>query len=132
MTRYNGRGPARRPDVTGLDPDQRQEIETGWGFFDPFCGSREIFERCWKIHREEVLNAWITRFPRTRPFAWWLFDAIPKHGERQTTNAWTAEHEANRAAWMRWGILHTGVHGLQETEESYLRRNDLLTADELH
>jgi hypothetical protein len=85
----------------------------------------------WDAHRDRIMGQWMRLYPGTRPFAWWLFEGGPKHGERRTTEHWTAEHERHRANWQKHGLLHLHTTpATQEPEAEYLARHGLLTSKE--
>src|SRR5579875_2289930 len=46
----------------------------------------DAMREAWELHREVLLAAWIADHPCTRPFAWWLFEGVPKYGERAITD----------------------------------------------
>lgn len=127
MVRRIRRFITRRADASHLTPDQRQQIERGDSYFGGF-GTIEHFQAAWDEQGEELTATWMKERPGSRPFAWWLLEGVPVHGERKTTAYWTAEHQLNRDAWLTWGILHTETRPpLQESEAEYLNRHGLLS-----
>src|SRR5262249_14989647 len=125
----------RRPDISELGVDQRQELETGIPFATGCRGDLLAFRSAWAIHGEQVTEEYVRESPGRRHFAWWLLT----HGrERPIVADW-----ADRAWVEAWGreenaiaYLHTSIFGgrgfepFQEPEESYLDRCGLLTAEE--
>jgi hypothetical protein len=91
--------------------------------------SEDAMRAVWEAHRDEILDRWRAENPPgTRPFCQWSFEIVPAHGERPTTEHWTAEHERHREAWTSHGILHT--HGwpnpLQQPEHEFLYEHGLI------
>jgi len=39
-------------------------------FFDP-----DVIKRMWKTYQKELLSAWISEHPCSRPFSWWRYNA---------------------------------------------------------
>jgi len=86
----------------------------------------------WQGSRDAILDEWLPEHPGERPFAMWLFELVPRYGERQTTRHWTPEHEHFRERWQLFGILHTNaLPPLQEHEWEFLQRCELLTPEEV-
>jgi hypothetical protein len=120
----------RRQEIEQLSFSLEYELLTGRGMTDNFQDEGAM-RAAWETHRDRIMGQWIRLYPCTRPFAWWLFEGVPKHGERRTTEAWTAEHEKHRANWQLHGILHLHtVPCTQEPESEHLARHGLLTAKE--
>jgi hypothetical protein len=133
-TNRRRRSHRRRDGVAKLDDDQRQELLTG----RPFVAGAEfesddLMREAWDLHREELLGECIERFPGRRPFAWWLFEGVPAYGERPVNSDTYADDAAQMIDSQRVrGILHTRIFpALQEDETEFLRRHDVLTAEEL-
>jgi hypothetical protein len=105
----------------------------------------------WTISRKIILNAWISRHPGTRPYAWWCFDA-PETRQR-VGGTGTPKHEVLKYApvhvfgipryWVTskdTGILtRPGCKGkaldtsnppLFESQAAYLERLDLMSDTE--
>lgn len=120
----------RRPITrTTLSDDLRRCLEKGYAFYTKY--TKAELEAAWREHGDTITKEWITVMPGTRPFAAWLFELVPQHGERRTTEHWTAEHERHRQNWTTYGILHTlTIPALQEPEVDYLARHGLLRAQE--
>jgi hypothetical protein len=116
----------RRQRYTGLDPELKRTLLYGTPFFG--LPDLEIVRQAWQEHGEDLLAEWIEERPGSRPFAWWLFEAIPKHGERRTLPGFPEEYRDN---WLTFDILHTDVFpAMQESEEEYLDRHGLLSVEE--
>ena len=119
----------RRQQIDELNRSLEYELLHGKPLF-PFPGSTfdddDLMLRAWELHRERLLAEWLDAHPGTRPFAWWKFEAVPKHGERRLTT----DGEAilpYREAWEKHGILHTRtIPPMQELEIEYLRRHGYL------
>jgi len=119
-----------------------------------FSGLGEQFKvdvekrQAWQQLKGELLPAWITRHPGSRPAAWWLFDA-PERRQRidgkphpfdnperiAAVKAWRAKYSdvANREAEKMFfglptcGIVEDDSLAIYETELAYLDRLNLLT-----
>jgi hypothetical protein len=122
-----------RQHVRELDKDLKRHLVHGSYFFEGFQ-DLDVMRQWWQEVRDVVLPAWVEQFPCTRPFAWWLFEAVPKHGERQVVRA----GDATGTGWERYrderfGMLHTHmIPPLQEGEGAYLLRHGYLTRAEKH
>lgn len=126
MTRAYRRDMSRRLDLTDLTRDQRMILERGDCYFDSL--PIETLQDLWEQHREGLRSEWIEARPGSRPFAEWLVDLIPQHGERRLTRFATG---LDRQHWLRFGILHTDLTPpAQESEASYLDRHGLLSDQE--
>jgi hypothetical protein len=79
----------------------------------------------WQQNRESLRRVWADNHaPGTRCFAEWLFEIIPKFGERRLT---TFGEKIRRECYLKHGILHThGYKPLQEDEHIYLFRNGVI------
>lgn len=120
----------RRHCVHTLDASLEFELQTGQGMLESFPDV-ETMRAAWEIHREQIIEEWITEKPGTRPFAWWLFEGVPRHGERLTTAAWTSFYGGNRRLHELHGILHTQYFPpAQEEESKYLLRHGYLSPEE--
>jgi hypothetical protein len=132
MPRIRRRTLKRQPDWAELDQDLVRHLVHGNFFFDGFP-TAEALASAWKVHRKIILPPFLKVFPGYRPFAEWLAVLVPKYGERRVLPEATADEQAYRECERRchFGILHVHVWpALQEPEEEYLRRNDVLTAAE--
>ena len=72
-----------------ITPEIREYLETGvhtgvGSFF--LAGDRDGEAKAWKTFRLEILLDWVDRFPCTRPWAWWRYDA--PRWKRKFNNAW--------------------------------------------
>ena len=74
--------PKRKPvglRKTGLSPEEKHQMPTGFAFFGDGYGrtnpDRERMQADWEQYRDDLLAEWIQKHPGTRPFAWWLFDS---------------------------------------------------------
>lgn len=119
-----------RPDLETLTRHQERELLFGRPVFPEMgFGDIETLAAAWALHRQRLLPAWIADRPGTRPFAWWLLEAVPKFGERLKTTLWQEQYR--EASTGPYGMLHTHFYpSLQESESAYLVRNGLLTAKE--
>lgn len=129
MTREKRKTPLRRADTANLDDEQYRALTTGRPYFgNPFVDTAEM-RAAWQANRSDLLREWITKRPGSRPFAWWLFEAVPRYGERKVVSeVWCEEY---RPGWLQYGILHTNTTPAnQESEAEYLQRHGLLQADE--
>ena len=117
-----------------LDPDILRELLVAGGsyFCDETAISNDELRAIWIEHRDEILAIWRDEHGAgSRPFAWWLFEAIPKFGERRVLpgSECLIEH---RDGWTKRGVLHTNLTPPgQETEIEFLRRHALLDEDEV-
>jgi hypothetical protein len=118
----------RRQRYIGLTPDLKRALLHGRAFVQQ--PTIEILRQAWQQHGDDLRAEWISQHPGTRPFAEWLFDLIPRYGERRIVDPrFRPEY---RQAWLRYGILHTHTFPPnQEPEIDYLRRHQLLTDREL-
>lgn len=148
-----------RKDVIPLDESIREFLfygtaekgTTGWEletskFFDQ---GRAITE-AWEAHKPALMGEWIKKHPGTRPLSWWEYDAprepVPGWNHKRFDSAQrrrlggtgTPSHEAlSIAPHFSRGIPKSWIHQPQpedppiyESEAEYLRRHDLLTAEE--
>src|SRR5262245_53544521 len=95
----------RRQQIHELDDSLRRHLVYGSDFF-PDTGFQDmgVFRFWWQSLRDVVMSAWIEQCPCTRPFAWWLFVGVPRHGERRVVDPGPCQiGDAQR----RYGILHT-------------------------
>jgi len=128
MPRIARRGPTRRPGIDELTRDVERQLRCGLGFLEPLTTSQ--LESAWESFGEEVMERWLADRGNlfTRPFAWWVFVAVPRHGERRT---------------LRSRVSPALLHGIRtqvysgprfepylEDEDVYLRRHKLLTPTE--
>ena len=124
----------RKADVHELDISRERILLYGRGFafISDFADTDEM-QRAWQLHREEIRAKWAAEnLPGTRCFAEWLFEIVPRFGERATTEFWTDEHERHRENWLLHGILHVHtIPPIQEPEAEYLARHGLLDEAEL-
>lgn len=124
----------RRQQIDELNQSLECELLHGRPLL-PFLGLEfdddDLMFRAWQLHREQLLPVWIDQRPGTRPFAWWKFEAVPKYGERRTTDYWRRNHEQHREQFLKHGILDTcTIPAMQEDEQEYLQRHGLLTDEE--
>ena len=126
------------------DPNLMQDLRRGRAFRpDRSFETVDDMREAWELVRDDVLPAFIRKYPGRRPFAWWIFD----HGKERplsrkfmkeigiTEEMLRFDKPKNREA--RFGFVHTrmfnpatGLH-LQEPEEEYLDRHGLLEPGEL-
>src|SRR5262249_10521105 len=63
----------------------------------------------WTQHRERLMREFVAANPGRRPFAWWLFEGVPRFGERPVIREVRPEYlERERAE--THGRLHTPTH----------------------
>lgn len=119
--------PVRRQVPLQLTRDLLRELLYGDFFFAGFQ-SRELFALAWSHYGGTILPAWISTHPGTRPFGAWLFELVPRYGERRLP---VPTEERERYVHRRWNILHmTMIPPALESETQYLRRHNLLTETE--
>jgi hypothetical protein len=120
-----------RQDFWDLDANLEYELLTGRALI-PACGfaSEEDMRAAWDQHRDRLLAEWIKEKPCSRPFGWWKFEGVPRHGERPIIcERFEAKYKPN---WEKHGILHTNtVPPIQEPERDFLRRHGELAEEEL-
>lgn len=124
----------RRTSGECLTPDVEAELLHGRPWLSgEGVDDLDILRHAWETHRAEVLAKWASEHPAgTRPFGFWLFEAVPQYGERPTTPRWNEFCEPYRERWLKHGILHTNTFPpSQEPEVDFLRRHGLLTPGEI-
>lgn len=95
----------------------------------------------WESAKESLLRHWVTSHPGTRPWAWWEFDAPEKHRRIVSGPGYSSlRPDSPCCAAMKRKAIRFGVCGLIgpaddgenicESEYAYLRRLNLLTAEE--
>jgi hypothetical protein len=123
--------PNRRQQVRELGPDLKRHLLYGY-FFQEGFQDLQAMRGWWREVRAAVLPAWVKQLPCTRPFAWWLFEGVPRHGERLLVDPfpeWAPNLKQERQR--HFGILHSHyLPPLQESEGVYLQRHRLLAAAE--
>ena len=117
--------------TTSLDPDVVRELFVAGGGY--LCDlSNDELRLIWQEHRTYLRQRWRAEHgPGSRCFAEWLFEIIPKHGERLVLPGGKCLIE-HRDGWTKRGVLHT--HLLppgQEPQVEFLRRHGLLDEDEI-
>ncbi len=112
-----------------LDPDLVVELMTGLSYFhDEHIVSNEALRTVWESHRDQIRQLWRDEHgPGTRCFAEWLFEVIPRYGERPVLPG-CQELIEYRSGWTRRGILHRPG---QQPEVEFLRRHGLLDEAEV-
>lgn len=143
-TNRRKRLPRRRSNLDELDFDARYHLENGMPFLPEsgFPNDLVAFTEAWRRHGEALLEEFLDKHPRRRPFAWWFLEhgqERPIVGTFMTPDGIERLREENRP--YAFGFLHTAILGdckpdrswtpLQEPEAEYLERLDLLTDDEL-
>jgi hypothetical protein len=126
-------GQRRRENVNTLSRDMCYALVAGRSYFGPLIGGDypvETLRIAWQKHAGDIKEACLEAFPGCRCFAEWMFELVPKYGERRVVDGrLKPEHRQN---WLRYGILHTHVMPrFQESETAYLLRNGLLTPAEM-
>ena len=122
---------------------RRQLRRTGWHLLsDQICWGYDWFgeltdedrEAAWHARKDDVLPRWIEQRPGTRPPHWWKFDSP---GEREffgTEVVWDWKYNVPPAQRIPITGAWQGMVGVRrpalETEERFLRRHSLLSADE--
>lgn len=132
MTKARGRR-QRRASIAELTSEQRVQLLHGRPLFDwdhPL--TTDEMRLAWEQHRDDLKAEWAAKHsPGTRCFCEWLFDIVPRFGERPTTPYFNEYHVHQREAFLRNGLLHTCTSPLmQEEEHEYLFRNKLIDAAE--
>jgi hypothetical protein len=120
--RYRKRGGSLHVE---LAREQRCHLLTGKGYFGPAFADDESESLAWSIHGEQLLAEHIAANPGTRPKAWWKFDApdpYPPYIDPADEGRYPP------------GVLKM-VDGepvcVTQDEADYLRRNGLLTYEEI-
>lgn len=110
-----------------LTPGQKWYLTRGacvGGFVDE-VDAREA----WKQYRVSILTEWIAEFPGTRPYYWWELERPAGQLRRQLAGPPplidSPIHCGYPTHWPCKGLIF-------EPEVQFLRRNDLLTRDELY
>ena len=125
---------SRRRSTEQLTIGIRHELLHGKSLIHSF-EDEGVLRRAWELHQDEICREFRERHPLdrcpgyVRPFGEWLFEIVPDYGERRVVaSRFKQEH---RPGWVRHGILHTHtIPPIQETEVEFLRRHDLLNAEE--
>src|SRR5262245_16123337 len=124
----------RRIDLAEIDFHKCRHLTYGQPLM-PANGYADMdsLATAWNLFADDILAAWIERFPGFRPFAWWAAVGVPEFGERLCR----PDHGCDLAEWRQrefrfhFGILHTHtIAPIQEEEETYLRRHRLLMPGE--
>jgi hypothetical protein len=115
----------RRRTVCELTVPIRCVLEGGY-VFDCFwpgqvAPTRETLKELWETFRDTILPTWITSKPRTRPYAWWMFDS-PEPRRRNLVGFEPSDKPED--------AFHSEP-GYYETEREYLARHAMLTVEEL-
>lgn len=142
----------------GYTPQHLRVLEHGFDFHDVYENKQQRLE-AWEIFRDEIIADWIRKprdseheypGPGTRPWAWWEFDA-PELRRRLNgvhpfdnpeRNEQIRELEKERPDSQRDAFkLYMGLPSIlmirddfecdYETQETYLRRLDLLMPEEI-
>ena len=137
-------------DVTTLtDPAQKflkDEYDSNSDNFEIFLldgpHAKDILQRAWYDHKENILSDWISKRPGTRPSLWYQFTS-PRQANMGTDFCLEGKLPAYRrviqgeafptlCTWRYKGIamIHSDADILVESECSFLRRHTLLTTDE--
>jgi len=119
-----------------LDDSQVYHLLHGRGFFhDDFADDADM-RQAWEECGDELTEEFIDEYPGHRPFAWWLFEGVPKYGERPIIPGWLGDRPevAKRSREQTHGVLHTGWnypgHENQEPEWEFLHRHGVIDDDE--
>jgi hypothetical protein len=80
----------------------------------------------WNTYRDEIVAAWATDCPGTRPSCWWRWDGPER--ERRVLAEPEPTPDAPDASIAGWGRVEETAY--VETEPAYLRRHSLLLAGE--
>ncbi|MCE5267223.1 MAG: hypothetical protein LLG00_05000 [Planctomycetaceae bacterium] len=117
-------------DFGELTFNQRWELLFGSPMLIPgdFGGEDEM-RMAWDGHRDEIVAEFIERRGSgKRPFAQWMFEIVPAHGERPVTGTFPDGCDGN---WRLHGILHTHLQPpAQEAEHRFLYRIGIIDRDE--
>jgi hypothetical protein len=86
----------------------------------------------WDEHADEITAAWIERYPGSRPYAWWAFEADAPRDcvgvDVAAVPAWVWRQ--HRGIAVQWHQLDLGTTVHLESEAHYLRRYQLLEPGE--
>ncbi len=119
---------ARRQQVGDLDASLLYELLTGRGYWSHFPDAAAL-AAAWEYHRPWILPLWLETAPCSRPFGWWLCEAVPRHGERRVIDDTLDDDVLDH--WRRHGVLHSCTHPpIQESQAEYLGRHGLMTPAE--
>ena len=114
-------------------------LATGRFYFTEFChrNDEDSQRALWQSLRLELLSEHISRWPGTRPYMWWKFEAEPRQklgaDSYEDAKGKKVEYEPQpdlRDKGMRFGRPCAFDGYLYETQEEYLRRKRLLTREE--
>jgi hypothetical protein len=115
-----------------VDLTEFQEFHLLHGGFTLLAGfvDRDMMEDAWQAHRPRLLREYIAQKPGRRPLAWWLFEGVPRYGERPVIREVRPEY-LEREREQTHGLLHTHTHlPIQEPEADFLRRHGVLSRAE--
>jgi hypothetical protein len=131
--------PKKRFDV--LSNDQKEKLFFNFDFGVRVFLNDEDARACWQQFRQELMEEWFENEPAgTRPWAWWQFDSV---GERRRLGGvgTPARDRSDCPEWAR--KVSYGMPGVFaddysaadpprfESEADYLKRNRLLTREEV-
>ncbi len=135
----------RRMDFEVLTGKQEYDLRAGACFFRDTWGNGTDEERqanrrgAWKRFRAAILAKWMADNPGTRPAAWWQYDA-PEPWRRRIGGGLASNEDPSAPDWIRnagpsFGLPKYASNDpsngpIFETEHAYLKRHNLLTADE--
>jgi len=119
------------------DPEHSQLI-TGHDFFDQFGDDLDAAREGWQALRGELLPAFVDKYPGTRPWAWWEFEASEPR-RRLGGKGLASIDDPKAPEWakkMSFGVptvftwLDWQDWPQYESEREYLARHNLLTKKE--
>ncbi len=129
----------RRRRASGYTQRHIEHLERGsvdW-FGDLFGDNYPSEVEAWVALKDDILSAWVTEHPRSRPWGWWQYDA-PGYRERIDGKPHPFE-DPDRPENMKKLLFgkpccytcQDDWDAKYETEDSFLRRHELLLPEEL-
>jgi hypothetical protein len=110
-----------------LDAAQRSYLE--YGIHMSQFDREDDVRQAWRQHRASILTDWIREHPGTRPYFWWEVERPSGQLRRQIAGPKplidSPIHRGYPTHWPSKGLIF-------EPEVQFLRRNNLLTREEVH
>ena len=132
----------KRPGRRGYSDVDLDHLLVGKDYFSSFGHGADFdepdFRIAWGNLQVSLLLEWITKYPRTRPFAWWIYNA-PERRRRinasQAKTAWPESAPRYRADTRHLldatlSMSSSCEDAEYETQAAYLERLGLLTENE--